>query len=149
LARSLDDIAGDLLAVARGRGPALLETAGLAAALDALAAITALDVDLSLSSGVNDGLDAETRLALWFAAAEATANALKHAEARRLGITVLARGGDVVLEVLDDGRGGVDAPPRSIAERLAAVGGTIEVDSPPGRGTRVVVRVPVRVGVPA
>ena len=151
LARSLDDVAGDLVAVARGRGPALLASAGLAAALDALAAITALDVDVdvSLGSGINDGLDGEVRLALWFAAAEATANALKHAEARRLGIIVVAEGDDVALEVRDDGRGGVDAPPRSIVDRLAAVRGTIEVDSPPGRGTRVVVRVPVRAGVPA
>jgi signal transduction histidine kinase len=151
LARALDDVADDLVAVARGRGPALLASAGLAAALDALAAITTLDfdVDVSLGPGVNDGLDAEVRLALWFAAAESTANALKHAEARRLGITVVAEeGGDVALEVRDDGHGGVDAPPRSIVERLAAVGGTVEVDSPPGRGTRVVVRVPVRTGVP-
>jgi signal transduction histidine kinase len=150
LARSLDDVAGDLVAVARGRGPALLASGGLAAALDALAAITTLDVDVdvSLGSGVNDGLDAEVRLALWFAAAEATANALKHAGARRLGITVVAEGGDVALEVCDDGRGGVAAPPRSIVDRLAAVGGTVDVDSSPGRGTRVVVRVPVRAGVP-
>jgi signal transduction histidine kinase len=151
LARSLEDVAGDLVAVGRGRGPALLASSGLAAALDALAAITALDVDVdvSLGSGVNDGLDGEVRLALWFAAAEATANALKHAEARRVGITVVAEGDDVALEVGDDGRGGVDAPPRSIVDRLAAVGGTVEIDSPPGRGTRVVVRVPVRAGVPA
>ena len=70
---------------------------------------------------------------------EAVTNALKHARAHqievRLGAAPEAR---LALEVADDGVGGVpQGGLTSLRDRVAAVGGTIRVDSPAGRGTRV------------
>ena len=78
---------------------------------------------------------------------EALTNVRRHAEARNAWMIVKAEDGDLVAEVSDDGRGlGPDAPPgvgfRSMRERTAAIGGELEVESIPGKGTRVRFRVP-------
>lgn len=74
-------------------------------------------------------------------------NARKHSGARRLSMRLERREGDAVLEVQDDGRGtseirdGVGLA--SMRDRVASLGGRVEVDSSPGRGTRVRVQVPM------
>ena len=150
LAGSLDVVARDLVDVASGRVPALLAAEGLSSALRALAATSGLDADVTIPAGPTiDELAEPVCVALWLAAAEAVANTLKHAGAQRLRLAVRIDGGDIELEVTDDGRGGVTAPPRAIVERAESVGGAVEVVSAPGFGTSVVVRAPVDAGVPA
>lgn len=78
---------------------------------------------------------------------EALTNVRRHAEARNAWVIVKAEDGDLVAEVSDDGCGpGPDVPPgvgfRSMRERTAAIGGELEVESTPGKGTRVRFRVP-------
>jgi len=72
---------------------------------------------------------------------EAIANALKHADASRLSIRAAPRGGVLRVEVVDDGAGGAEPARgsglRHLAERVAASGGLLTIDSRPGHGTRL------------
>jgi signal transduction histidine kinase len=150
LAGSLDVVARDLVDVAGGRVPALLATEGLSSSLRALAATSGLDADVTIPDGPTiDELPEPVCVTLWLAAAEAVANTLKHAGARRLRLAVRIDADEVELEVTDDGRGGVTAPPRAIVERAESVGGAVKVISAPDTGTSVIVRAPVGAGVPA
>ena len=135
--------------------PYVLEHAGLAAALEAIAEHQArrsgfrwqVEVDPA-ATGVHDQL-------LFSIARELVTNAAKHARAGELGLSVRRRGDEIVLEVEDDGVGFGESrlreAPRSghiglasCAERVEALDGRLEVESEPGRGTRVRAAFPVR-----
>jgi len=83
---------------------------------------------------------------------EAATNIARHAQATRANVS-WSRAGEVLrLCVDDDGRGGLDAEGNGLAgmrERVRALGGTLAVVSPRGRGTRLTVEVPLRRPVPA
>ena len=80
---------------------------------------------------------------------EACANAVRHGRARRLAVSMSRRGGHVELAVRDEGAGFDPEGPHSgtglahIRDRVAEVGGTVDIDSAPGRGAALTVRVPV------
>jgi signal transduction histidine kinase len=70
---------------------------------------------------------------------EALTNVAKYAQAAHATVTVERVDGHLLVEVRDDGVGGADARDGSglhgLADRVAALSGTLEVSSPPGRGT--------------
>ncbi|MFA7542546.1 MAG: sensor histidine kinase, partial [Lysobacterales bacterium] len=77
---------------------------------------------------------------------ETVTNIHRHARARQVEAGLRREGDDVLLSVSDDGIGGVLEQGnglRGMAERLAALSGSLRVDSPPGRGTRLVARLPL------
>ena len=79
----------------------------------------------------------------YFVASEAITNAIKHAEATRIELRVLRRDGHLLVRVTDDGRGGARLGVRSgLADRVAALGGSLHVASPRGRGTEVEAALP-------
>jgi signal transduction histidine kinase len=128
----------ELRDLARGMRPSLLEERGLGPAIAALAgrspvpATTAVDVPRKPPTSI------ET--AAWFVASEALANAAKHSGASRVTIWLTERNGGLQVEVADDGRGGADpsgAGLKGLAQRVEALDGTLEVDSPPGGPTVV------------
>ncbi|MEP7120826.1 MAG: sensor histidine kinase [Byssovorax sp.] len=104
---------------------------------------------------VDDGLDAEIALTLFRVLQEATTNARRHARARAIEIALRVRDDGVVAEVKDDGEGFDPSTPAAgfgllgIRERVRGAGGSLVVDSAPGRGTRVAATVPARLVVPS
>jgi signal transduction histidine kinase len=85
--------------------------------------------------------------AAYYVVSEALANVVKYAEASSASIRIAEDGGRLVVEVADDGVGGADSARGSglsgLADRVAALDGTLELDSPAGAGTRVTATIPV------
>ena len=141
----------ELRELARGIHPAVLTDRGLEPALAALAARAPVPVTVEADA---ERLPPTVEIAAYFVVAEALTNVAKYARASAATVTVRRAGGVVRLEVADDGVGGADASRGSglsgIADRVAALDGTIGIDSPPGHGTRVRVEIPYVVeAVPA
>ena len=145
LVRSLDELNADLMTaleelrtLARGIYPVLLSDAGLGPALAALVERSA--VAATLVAEPRQRFPEPVERTAYFVVLEALDNADRHAAAGTVSVAVRVSGSDLVLEVIDDGRGGADPGGpglREIADRIAVLGGTLVVDSPPDRGTRV------------
>jgi signal transduction histidine kinase len=139
LARSLVEL-GEL---ARGLHPRVLAEEGLAGALEQLAAASEVDVDVAVG---DVRLAPAVEVAAYFVCAEALANVVKYAAASRAWIDVRGADWRVTVSVRDDGVGGAHAHEGSglsgLADRVHAHGGTLRIDSPPGRGTLVVAELP-------
>ena len=135
----------DLREVSHGIHPAILSEGGLRPALSALARRSPLPVELDIHGG--ERLPEAVEVCLYYVVSEALTNAIKHAHASHLTVELDVRPDDVRLRVQDDGVGGADARTGSglvgLADRLHAVGGSSEVRSPAGEGTRIEARVPV------
>jgi signal transduction histidine kinase len=91
-------------------------------------------------------LPAEVESTGYFVVAEALTNAVKHSQARELAVRVAMTGRSLQIDVDDDGVGGAsvrgEGGLHGIADRLDVLGGTLLVESPPGRGTRMHAEVP-------
>src|SRR5205823_4537029 len=138
----------DLRDLARGIYPPLLADQGLAAALAAQARKAPFPVEVQ-----SDGIDRypqEAEAAVYFCCLEALQNVAKYAGATKATVRLRADGEGVSFEVTDDGRGfDSDRTPlgsglQNMADRLAALGGTLAVRSHPGQGTTVAGRLPLR-----
>jgi signal transduction histidine kinase len=140
----------ELRELARGIHPAVLTERGLEAALDGLAARAPVPVTVSVRSAVR--LPPEIESAAYFLVSEALTNVAKYAGATEAWVTVAAEDGTVAVEVRDDGRGGAQAQPGSglsgLTDRVAALDGTLDVWSPPGEGTTIRARLPMRAFLP-
>jgi signal transduction histidine kinase len=132
----------ELRALARGIHPAILTEEGLAPALSALARRAPVPVEVTVCS---ERLPAPLEATAYFVAAEALANIAKHAQASRAVIEVIRTNGRVTVEVADNGGGGADAEGtglRGLRDRVEALDGQLEVESPLGVGTRVSAAIP-------
>jgi signal transduction histidine kinase len=148
LARAVEDVGSVLDAlreIARGIHPAILAQGGLAAALKALGRRSGVKVELH--ARIESQLPDEVEVAAYYVAAEALTNTAKHAQASAVAMEVTTDDGTLTLMVRDDGMGGADPGGDSglvgLQDRVEALGGTIEVDSPAGGGTCVSVRFPI------
>jgi signal transduction histidine kinase len=134
----------ELRELARGIHPALLTDRGLGAALDALAARAPLPVELGKVP--DERLPEAVEAAAYFVVAEALTNVAKYAAATHAEVSVERSNGALLVEVRDDGVGGADPAAgsglRGLADRLAALDGRLQVESPGGRGTLVRAEVP-------
>jgi signal transduction histidine kinase len=140
LANSLDE----LRELARGIHPAVLTDHGLAVALEALTERTALPIRLKVE--LEERLPEPIEVAGYYVIAECLANVAKYAHASEAIVAVSRSNDEVVIEVADDGVGGASQDRgsglRGLADRVEALGGTIGVSSPVGRGTRVRAEIP-------
>jgi signal transduction histidine kinase len=149
-ADQLKSALAELRELARGIHPAILTEAGLEAALRSLARESPVPVTSRIE--VNQPVPEPVAAAAYYVAAEALANVAKYAEAT--GVTLVAHDDDrgLQVEVSDDGKGGADPGAGSglhgLADRVSALGGSLDVSSPPGAGTRVVARLPITRGAP-
>jgi len=129
----------ELRQIAHGIRPSSLDD-GLPAAVARLIRNVPITVDLDVDPGA---LPDDVATTAYFVISESVANALKHAEASRIGLNVSRMNGRVVVRVSDDGRGGAALRPESgLADRVAALGGSLVVKSPVGRGTVVEAALP-------
>ncbi|MGZ4222707.1 MAG: GAF domain-containing protein [Solirubrobacteraceae bacterium] len=134
----------ELRELAHGIHPALLTSRGLAAAVEALADRAPLPVHVDIPDARYPAI-AES--AAYFIAAEALTNVAKYAEAGAARVTARRSADSLVIEVQDDGVGGADPSKGSglsgLQDRVAALDGTLTVESPPGEGTRICAELPL------
>jgi signal transduction histidine kinase len=141
----LDSALEELRELARGIHPSILTDRGLEAALDAAAGRCTVPVELHLDSC--EALPLSVQTTAYFVVLEALTNASKHAQSERVDVRVAVVDGHALIEVRDDGSGGVDPARGSgltgLEDRVSALGGTLEIDSPAGAGTTIRARIPV------
>ncbi len=143
LAAALDE----LRELARGIHPAVLTDRGLAAALEALASRLPIPVEIETPEVE---LPQAVEAAAYYVIAEALANVIKYARASVVNVCVSSNETSARVEVADDGVGGADPATgsglRGLSDRVAALEGTLEVDSPPAGGTRITAEIPLDPG---
>lgn len=132
----------ELRELARGVRPAGLDD-GLGHALRELGARSQLKPRISVT---DERFEDRIETAAYFVASEALANAAKHACAGTVAVAATRRNGSLVVRIRDDGIGGAVPSEGSglagITDRVAALGGSVSVTSPPGEGTEVVAELP-------
>ena len=145
LGRELAEASEELRELARGIHPAVLTDHGLGPAIEAL--VTRAPVPVDLVAVPDERLPAAAETTVYFTVAEALTNIAKYARATEASVCVRRVDGAVVVDVRDDGVGGARASTGSglsgLADRVAAVDGTLEVHSPPGEGTHLRAVVPL------
>jgi signal transduction histidine kinase len=140
--REIDVAAGELQELARGVRPAQLD-AGLTPALRELAARAPLPVEVNANG---ERFPQELEAAAYFIASEGLTNAVKHSGARQVRLSAERVNGKLAISISDDGIGGA-APNggsglRGLADRAAAHGGSLAIDSEQHRGTVLTVELP-------
>jgi PAS domain S-box-containing protein len=148
LSRVADGLAGvmeELQEISRGIHPAILAQGGLATALKTLARRSAVPVLLEVRAETR--LPEPVEVATYYIVSEALTNTAKHAHASEVDVLVEAHGGVLGLSIRDDGCGGADPSRGSgligLTDRVDALGGTIEVASPSGVGTTLLITLPI------
>ena len=134
----------ELRDVARGLHPAVVSGHGLAVALESLATVTPLEVELK-----TDGLPRlpeQLEVAAYYVVSESLTNAAKHAQASRVSVELRVDEDTLVAEIIDDGIGGADSERgtglRGLADRIEALDGRLRIWSAAGSGTRVRAEIP-------
>jgi signal transduction histidine kinase len=145
VAAGLDGALEELREIARGLHPAILADSGLQPALKALARRSAISVDLDIQ--VDRRLPEPVETAAYYTVAEALTNAAKHAHASAADVLVTADDRSLRLRVRDNGRGGADFGHGSgllgLKDRAQALGGRLDLRSPPGAGTTLEIDLPI------
>ncbi len=147
--RGLTEVLEDLQEISRGIHPAILSKGGMGSALKTLARRSAVPVELEVRAGGR--LPEPVEVAVYYVVAEALTNAAKHADASVVHVDVEASDAVVRLSIRDDGIGGADQRGGGsglvgLRDRVEALGGKIEIASPVGSGTTLIVTLPVDVG---
>lgn len=141
----------ELRNLARGIHPAILTDRGLDAALSEVAGRSQVPLHLAVTLPSRPSPAVES--AAYFAVCELVNNINRHSSAGNGWITVKGTGEQLVVEVIDDGVGGVELGLGSgvagLYQRVGALGGTVEIESPLGEGTTVTIELPMRAGSPA
>lgn len=142
--RQLAGTLDELRQLGSGLHPRALIEAGLLLALAGLAEDGPVPVELRVVPG---RFAREVEAAVYFVCAEALANIAKHGPASNVTIDISRRSDGVRLIISDDGPGGADPAGgtglRGLGDRVDALGGTFRIESPPGRGTRLVADLPI------
>jgi PAS domain S-box-containing protein len=141
----LQEAIDELVELARGIHPATLTALGLRRATEQLARRVPLTVSFEAPAG---RYDEAVEAAAYYVVSESLANVTKYSRAASAAVRIIDEGDTLAVEVADDGVGGADPGRGSglsgLADRVAALDGTLEIDSPPGAGTRVTARIPLR-----
>jgi signal transduction histidine kinase len=148
--RGLGGALEELREISRGIHPAILSEGGLSGALRALARRSAVPVELELRAERRQPEHVE--VAAYYVVSEALTNAAKHAHASVVHVELEAGDAVVRLAIRDDGVGGADPEQGSglvgLTDRVEALGGTLQVTSPAGSGTTLLIELPVEARSP-
>jgi signal transduction histidine kinase len=146
IARGLAEVIEELREISQGLHPAILEKGGLGPALGALARRAGVPVELSVR--IPARLPEPVEAAAYYVVSEALTNVAKHARASAVTVDAAVTGEALRLLIKDDGAGGADPSRGSgllgLSDRVESAGGTIEITSPPGGGTSLLVTIPVQ-----
>jgi PAS domain S-box-containing protein len=139
----------ELRELARGLHPQILSVQGLPAAVRSLAGRAPIPVTV-VTVDDSQRWPPLVESAAYFVVSEALTNVLKYAQASTATIRVAPREDMLVVEVTDDGRGGARPTDGSglggLRDRVEALDGTFELESPPGEGTRIYAELPLAIG---
>jgi signal transduction histidine kinase len=145
VAEGLASVFDELREISRGIHPAILSEGGLGPALRSLRRRSAVPVELDLQAEVR--LPERVEVAAYYVVSEALTNAAKHAHASIVKVELDTRDATLQLAIRDDGLGGADLSRGSgllgLSDRIEALGGTLEVTSPTGSGTTLLIELPV------
>ena len=145
ISSGLADVSEELREIARGIHPAVLSSGGFGAAVKALVRRSSLPVILDVS--VERQLPATIGVGAYYVVAEALTNVAKHAHAANVTVCAYAEDGDLRLMIQDDGIGGADLAKGSgligLKDRVEALGGYVQISSPPGSGTSLDMTIPL------
>jgi signal transduction histidine kinase len=145
VADGLASVFDELRDISRGIHPAILSKGGLGPALRVLARRSAVPVELDLHAVRR--LPRQVEVAAYYVVSEALTNAAKYAQASAVRVEVDARDKTLRLSIHDDGIGGADPARGSglvgLSDRIEALGGRLQVTSPAGRGTTLLIRIPL------
>ena len=145
VAEGLTAAVNELRDLSRGIHPSILTEGGLSPALKALGRRSQVRVKLDV--GFEDRLPDQVEVAAYYTVSEALTNASKHAGATRVWVSLRVEDDMLLLSVRDDGVGGADARRGSgltgLRDRIEALGGKIEIESPSGHGTLVEAEIPI------
>ena len=148
VAGELNAVVTDLREIARGIHPAILSEGGLRPALRTLGRRAAVDIEVTVEVDPIPRLPEPIEVAAYYVVSEALTNATRHAQASVVRVAVTEHGDILRLSIRDDGVGGADPARGSgligLRDRAEALGGSLEVSSPPGAGTLMVVQLPLR-----
>jgi len=137
----------ELRELVHGILPGALTSGGLQAGVEELASRTSLPVTVNVSP---QRFQSAIEATVYFVVSEALTNAVKHSAAQRVQVRTKAKDSTLRVEVRDDGVGGADPRRGSgltgLRDRVEALGGTIEISSPTGRGTSLLVKLPIEGG---
>jgi signal transduction histidine kinase len=140
----LDQALAELRELARGLHPAILTDHGLAPALRALT--RRAPVPVCLADVPEERFPEPIEATAYYLVSEALTNATRYAEASSVEVRLTSSDGRLRVEVADDGRGGAQAAAgsglRGLADRVEALRGRFELESPPGAGTVVRAELP-------
>jgi signal transduction histidine kinase len=144
VAEGLASVFDELRDISRGIHPAILSKGGLGPALRVLARRSALPVKLDLHAVRR--LPRHVEVAVYYVVSEALTNAAKYAQASLVKVEVDARYKTLRLSINDDGIGGANPAQGSglvgLRDRIEALGGRLDVTSPAGGGTTLLIRIP-------
>ena len=143
-AQELSDVLAELQEISHGLHPAILARGGLEAALTALARRSPVPVELRIHA--RRRLPEQIEVTIYYIVSEALTNVLKHANASVMRVDLDMEGQKLCLSVRDDGQGGADLGRGSgligLCDRVAALDGTMQVTSPIGEGTSLLITIP-------
>jgi signal transduction histidine kinase len=134
----------ELRELAHGVLPDVLIRGGLAAGVESIVSRLRVPVDVSVPAA---RFPSQIEASAYFVVAEALTNVAKHSDARHANVAARLDDGSLRIDICDDGAGGA-RPDGSgllgVRDRVVTLGGQLEVDSPPGGGTRIAVTLPLR-----
>ncbi len=138
----------ELRELARGILPVVLTHGGLRAGVGAL--VTRLDLPVHVEVPA-DRFQAEIEASAYFIVAEALTNVVKHSNAERAEVSASVDDGVLRIDIRDDGSGGADPGGHGLVgmnDRVTALGGRLQIESPKGGGTRVTATLPLSMPPP-